>query len=291
MPTDPLILYYFSEEMQKEAVTLKDFGQLGGAVARQGLSAVREGAGKVPGLLAKAPGAALEAIKKAPGATLGAIKDTPGTLRDAAGNVAAPLKDLVTNPRETLTKGWEALSNTPEKARAAASAASNRTGRFYQGTHANPQSLADKARAAGWLANVPKYEGGAATEAGDAMARWKNTMGRALPGRKSLFVGSTALQGMGALNQKRDPKTGRELGTGERLGRFAGNVGGSLALGASVPGGNTVAKLIGQNYAGRLIGGAGATTGRAADVVSNKLRGKKPEASPALRYPPGYGDR
>lgn len=113
------------------------------------------------------------------------------------------------------------------------------------------------------------------------MAGWRpddlRGAGRVLqyaPGRKSLFVAQQALGAKKVMSEKVDPRTGRERGLSERLGRAGMGVATGLATAgaASSLGGGGIGGLIGGHFgqrAGQSIGGAiGGTGGRAADTMA-----------------------
>jgi len=136
------------------------------------------------------------------------------------------------------------------------------TADFHTGTR-----LRDKARRAGLLSNVAKYEGP------DKVRKTFNTLNRARPGTMAVAAPLTAVSARENL-KKEDPHTGRQRSKLERAGRA---VGGAAADVAGMRVGMTAGML--ASMAGESAGGAAGRgvsgTGKAVKSGVEKFRARK----------------
>jgi hypothetical protein len=207
---------------------------------------------------------------------------------------AAPTRILhearrtVTNPVRTFREGWQDLSNMSktrkadgvwrqENLRGAMDemgdkikagpknffTGAKREGKFVADFHTDP-SVRGKLRRDGWLSNTPLYQGS------DKREIVKNRIARALPGQKGFQVPLFTGLGVGELNTKTDPKTGRKRGLAERIGRAGGmaTIGG-LGMSPRFP----ILPMLAISAVAPSVTGAG---GRAVDSTVSAARRKRP---------------
>lgn len=237
---DPLVYYYFSEEMQKEALTVGHISE----------------AARVVGEGAKAFGHGL----------VGQLKAVPGLVQPGAWKRGwQALANVSPEKKKELA---EFVSRQAEK------------GRHFRPDFHTAEGVIPALRRGGWLANVPKYEGAKQLGmfgAGEPskLQRAKNVVMRALPGQKALTVGMSIPEAVGSLRPQEDPETGRKKGLGERVGGAAGSIGTGL-IATGLPQGQGLSGAAGGMVGGMLASSVGAaggrTAGRLLDVGTRKLK-------------------
>jgi hypothetical protein len=120
-------------------------------------------------------------------------------------------------------------------------------------------------------------------QAGDVASRGLSAVTRNMPGEKVVVPGLMGVSAYGDLSQKTDPRTGRERGIGERVGRAGAGIFTGLAFNpifakqvGVLPG---MVGQLGADIAGAQIGGL---AGRGVDLGIKKFKTKESPTTPPV---------
>jgi len=248
---DPLLLYFFSESLQKEATTVGD-------LARGAAAALKPHLGK-------------EVLQGA----IAPIRPHVAEFgKEFLQQALAPIQALHPTGKY-IRKAYSSLSNvSPRAKKEMATWMGKETGRAAENVidFEKGKGAVNAMRRGGWLSGYARYEGD------KVLPYVKNRLLRMAPGQRAFAVIPSAVGAYHDLKEKEDPSTGRKKGIAERL-TSAGVGFGSGIISSRMPSTqskNLIAPIAGQ-MAGQVVGSrVGSEIGRrSGKAIDDALRKRK----------------